>query len=79
MQQWGSWSGTPDLPLLTVRPARPDDIAAMVDIEVAAGEQFLSVGLLTSEAGPGLEAVLRHEATLPGLDPDLRWAMVRTN
>jgi hypothetical protein len=50
----------------------------MVDIEVAAGEQFLSVGL-TSEVGPGLAAVLRHEATLPGLDPDLRWAMVRTN
>jgi hypothetical protein len=51
----------------------------MVDIEVAAGELFLSVGLLTSEAGPGLEAVLRHEATLPGLDPNLRCAMVKTN
>jgi GNAT superfamily N-acetyltransferase len=35
--------------------------------------------LAPSEAGPGLQAVLRHEARLPGLDPDLRCAMVKPN
>jgi hypothetical protein len=79
MQQWGSWSGRPDLPLLTSGPLGLTTSPRWLTSRLRRGEQFLSVGLLTSEVGAGLEAVLRHEATLPGLDPDLRCAMVKTN